>query len=440
MYQPEIETMSREELRRLQSERLVETVHRVYARVPFYRRLFDEHGVRPEDIRGVDDVVKLPFTRKKDFRDQYPFGLLAVDRREVVRVHGSSGTKGKPTLVAYTRRDIENWSECVARAIVTAGGRPGDIFHVIYGYGLFTGGLGFHYGAERLGMTVVPVSGGNTPRQITLIEDLRPRGIAGTPSYVLNIAETMRQMGKDPAAAGIEYGIFGAEPWSEEMRRTLERTLGLKAIDVYGLSEVIGPGVAIECIEAQDGLHVAEDHFLVEVVDPATGDPLPPGEVGELVFTSLTKEALPVIRYRTGDVASLIPERCCCGRTHWRMSRIKGRIDDMLIIRGVNVFPSELEAVVLTVPELAPHYQVVVDRVGTLDTITLLAEVTEAFAAGIGGFHLEHEAVAGLTRRVAEQLRHALGVTTEVRLCPPGELPRSEGKAVRVIDRRALYA
>lgn len=439
MYQPELETMPREALRRLQSERLVETVQRVYERVPFYRRLFDHHGVKPEDIRSVDDVVKLPFTRKKDFREQYPFGMLAVDRTEVVRIHGSSGTKGKPTIVGYTRRDIENWSECVARAIVTAGGRPGDVFHVIYGYGLFTGGLGFHYGAERLGMTVVPVSGGNTPRQVTLIEDLRPRGIAGTPSYVLNIAETMRQMGKDPAASGVEYGIFGAEPWSEEMRRTLEQAFGLKAMDVYGLSEVMGPGVAIECIEAQEGLHVAEDHFLVEVIDPTTGHPLPPGATGELVFTSLTKEALPVIRYRTGDVASLIPEPCRCGRTHVRMSRIKGRIDDMLIIRGVNVFPSEMEAVVLNIEELAPHYQVVVDRVGTLDTITLLAEVTEAFAGAIGDFHPEHEAVLRLTHRVAEALKHTLGVTTEVRLCRPGELPRSEGKAVRIIDKRQLY-
>ncbi|MCL6600019.1 MAG: phenylacetate--CoA ligase [Alicyclobacillus macrosporangiidus] len=429
--------MPRDELRRLQSERLVNTIRRVYERVPFYRSLFAEHGVKPEDIRGVEDIVKLPFTRKQDLREQYPFGLLAVDRTEVVRIHGSSGTKGKPTLVAYTRGDIDRWSECVARSIVTAGGRPNDVFHVIYGYGLFTGGLGFHYGAERLGMTVVPVSGGNTPRQVTLMEDLRPRGIAGTPSYVLNIAETMRQMGKDPAACGIEYGIFGAEPWSEEMRRTLQSTLGVKAMDVYGLSEVMGPGVSIECIDAQEGLHVAEDHFLVEVVDPETGHPLPPGETGELVFTTLTKEALPVIRYRTGDVANLIPERCRCGRTHVRMSRIKGRIDDMLIIRGVNVFPSELEAVVLRMPELTPHYQVVVDRAGALDTITLLAEVTERFAAAVGGFSLEHEAVLSLARRLGEQLKHTLGVTTEVRLCRPGELPRSEGKAVRVVDRRS---
>ncbi|WP_211227428.1 AMP-binding protein [Alicyclobacillus contaminans] len=432
--------MAPSNLRELQSERLKETVLRVYERVPFYRQLFDSHGVRPDDIQSVADVVKLPFTRKKDFRDNYPMGLFAVDQSEVVRIHGSSGTKGKPTLVGYTQRDIQNWSECVARAIVTAGGRPGDVFHVIYGYGLFTGGLGFHYGAERLGMTVIPVSGGNTLRQITLMEDLHPRGIAGTPSYVLNIAETMEGMGKDPRAVGIEYGIFGAEPWSEEMRRKLEEKFGLKAMDVYGLSEVVGPGVAIECIEAQEGLHVAEDHFLVEVVDPATGEPLPQGSVGELVFTSLTKEALPVIRYRTGDIACLLPERCRCGRTHVRMSRIKGRIDDMLIVRGVNVFPTEFEPVVLTMAELAPHYQVVVDRVGALDEVTLMVELSESFVRGIGGFNPEHAAVQRLRGVLAERFKSTLGVSSAVTFCAPGELPRSEGKAVRVVDRRNVYA
>lgn len=439
LFQPEIETMDRPALKRLQSALLRETVERVYHRVPFYRRLFDERGIKPEDIRGVEDLHKLPFTKKADLRENYPFGFFAVDLKDVVRIHGSSGTKGKPTVVGYTKKDIQNWAEVCARAIVTAGGRPGDVFHNAYGYGLFTGGLGMHYGAERLGCAVVPVSGGNTPRQITLIEDFKPRGIAGTPSYVLNIAETMEAMGKNPRATSLEYGIFGAEPWTEEMRQALEEKLGIKAVDIYGLSEVIGPGVAIECWEAQEGLHIAEDHFLVEVIDPETGDPLPLGETGELVFTSLTKEAFPVIRYRTGDVAFLYPEPCRCGRTHIRMSRVKGRIDDMLIIRGVNVFPSEMEAVVLSVPELTAHYQVVVDRQGTMDQVTLEVEVSEAFAAGIGGFTTEHSSVVQLAGRLREMLKNALGVTVDVALKAPHTLPRSEGKAKRIIDRRQLY-
>jgi phenylacetate-CoA ligase len=431
--------MSREALEKLQSERLQQTVLRVYHQVPFYRQQFDELGVRPEDIRSVQDIHRLPFTTKKHFRENYPFGLFAVEQKDVVRLHASSGTKGKPTVVGYTRRDVENWAECVARSIVTAGGTPNDVFHIAYGYGLFTGGLGFHYGAERLGMTVIPVSGGNSQRQVALIADFRPRGIAVTPSYMLNIAETMEALGKDPRDTSLEYGIFGAEPWSEEMRMTLQEKLGLKAMDVYGLSEVIGPGVAIECSEAQEGLHVAEDHFFVEVVDPKTGHPLRHGEIGELVFTSLTKEALPVLRYRTGDLAFLYPETCRCGRTHVRMSRIKGRVDDMLTIRGVNVFPSEIEPVVLNIEELAPYYQIVVERHGALDEFTLMVEATASFVNDVGCFDLEHERYRGLRDRLDYNLRTALGLRTNIAICAPGTIPRSEGKAVRIVDKRQLY-
>jgi len=439
MYQPEIETMDRESLAALQLHRLQETLQRVYHRVPFYREAFEQTGVKPDDIGSLDDVQKLPFTSKADLRANYPFGLFAVPREEVVRIHGSSGTKGKPTVVGYTRRDIRHWTEIVARAIVTAGGRPGDVFHNAYGYGLFTGGLGLHYGSEHLGMTVTPISGGNTPRQITVIEDFRPRGIAGTPSYVLNIAETMEAQGKNARATSLEYGIFGAEPWSEEMRHALEEKLGLRAMDIYGLSEVMGPGVSMECSEEQDGLHVAEDHFYVEVINPSTLDPVPPGSTGELVFTSLTKEALPIIRYRTGDIGFLYEEPCSCGRTHRRMSRIKGRIDDMFIVRGVNVFPSEIESVVLSHPKLAPYYQVHVQRAGTLDEISVIAEVSESFVREAGGFNEDSEAVKRVRQEVTNALRNALLISTRVHLSEPRSLPRSEGKAVRVVDKRNLY-
>lgn len=440
IFQPEIETMNRESLQKLQSDRLRDTVLHVYERVPFYKQKFDELGIRPEDIRGVQDLQRLPFTTKSHFREYYPFGLFAVEQKDVIRLHGSSGTKGKPTVVGYTKRDIQNWSECVARAIVAAGGTPRDMFHVLYGYGLFTGGLGLHYGAERLEMTVVPVSGGNTNRQVTLIEDFKPKGIASTPSYLLTVAETMEAMGREPRQTSLKYGILGAEPWSEEMRVTLEQKLGIKALDIYGLSEVMGPGVGIECAEAQDGLHIAEDHFLVEIVNPETGDPVPAGELGEVVFTSLTKEALPVIRYRTGDLAYLYQDTCRCGRSHVRMSRIKGRLDDMLIVRGVNVFPSEIEAVVMNIAELAPYYQIIVDRNGAMDEMTLLVEVSERLTRAVGGFNLQHDAFKSLDFKLGQQLQNALGVGTKVTLCEPGKLPRSDGKAVRVVDKRHLYS
>jgi phenylacetate-CoA ligase len=439
MFQPEIEKMDRGMLQNLQLQRLQQTVERVYQNVPFYRIVFGSMGVKPEDIQTLDDVQRLPFTYKKDFRDNYPFGLFAVDQKDVVRIHGSSGTKGKPTIVGYTANDIRNWGEIVARAIVASGGRQGDVFHNAYGYGLFTGGLGLHYGAERLGVTVIPVSGGNTNRQITLLEDFKPRGISCTPSYFLNIVETMEMMGKDPRQIGLEYGIFGAEPWSEEMRKTLESKAGLKAIDIYGLSEVIGPGIGIECIEHQQGLHIAEDHFFVEVIDPSTGESLPYGETGELVFTSLTKEACPIIRYRTGDIAFLYPEPCACGRTHIRMSRIKGRLDDMVTIRGVNVFPSEIEEIVFSNPNLAPHYQVQIDRNGSLDEITVLVEVHDSIVQSSYDFNPEDEIYQKIKQELNHALRTALLVATNVQLCKPRSLPRSEGKAVRVIDNRNLY-
>ena len=432
--QPEVEQLPAAELQRLQAARLRDTVARASA-VPFYRDALARSGVRADDIRDPADVHRLPFTVKSDLRDQYPFGLLAVSMAEVVRIHASSGTKGKPTVVAYTRHDLDMWAEICARAVATAGGRAGDVFHCAYGYGLFTGGLGMHYGAERLGCAVVPASGGNTARQVLLIADFRPRGLACTPSYALTLADAIEESGSEPRASSIEYGIFGAEPWSQSMRVRLEERLGLRALDIYGLSEVMGPGVSIECAEAQDGLHIAEDHFLVEVVDPQTLQPLPHGEPGELVFTSLTKEAFPVIRYRTGDLAHLYPDPCRCGRTHVRMSRVKARLDDMLVVRGVNVFPSEIELLVLGVPEVAPHYRLIVDRERTLDTVTVEIELAPAFAAAHPG--AAAPATTQLAGRVASRLRSQLGISVAVVLQPPGTLPRFEGKAARVVDRRS---
>lgn len=438
MYQPEIEAIDRKELTRLQNKRLMETVERVYHSVPFYQDKLKEAGLHPDTFKGLDELAKLPFTHKKDLREHYPFGLFAVKQEEVIRLHASSGTKGKPTVVGYTKRDLDHWAQVCARAIVAAGGRAGDVFHNAYGYGLFTGGLGMHYGAERLGLTTVPVSGGNRSRQALLIEDFRPRGIAGTPSFILSLGEAMLQAGKDPRATSVEYGIFGAEPWTEEMRQALEEMWDIHAVDIYGLSEVIGPGVAIECWQSKDGLHIAEDHFLVEVINPKNGEPVSDGEVGELVFTTLTKEAMPVIRYRTGDLASISREPCRCGRTHTRMSRIKGRIDDMLIIRGVNVFPSEIEPVVLAQAELAPHYQLVVEREGGLDQLTVEVEVTEDYYSNIGRVLEGGEQAEMLKNRFAHLLKDLLGLTSQVKLYAPGGIPRSEGKAVRIIDRRNL--
>lgn len=429
------EVYSRQEMEALQLKRLQETVERVYNKVPFYQSKFKEQNITIENVRSLEDLQKLPFTKKKDLRDHYPYGLFAVDMKDIVRIHASSGTSGKPTVVAYTKNDISNWSDMVARAISIAGGEPEGIFHNAYGYGLFTGGLGLHYGAERLGMATIPISGGNTDRQITVIEDFHPTVIAGTPSYILKVAEEMTELGKNPRESSIKYGIFGAEPWSEEMRKLLEETYGIKACDIYGLSEVMGPGVAMECHEAQDGLHICEDHFIVEVINPDTLEPVPDGEEGELVFTSLTKEAFPVIRYRTGDIASIIRETCKCGRTTTRMSRVKGRIDDMLIVRGVNVFPSEIEHFLIQIDELAPHYQVYLRREGTLDIVELHVEVSEATYRQVNG-DMNHPIIMSIMKNVQHSMKNHCLVSMKVKVLAPRSIPRSEGKAIRVIDQR----
>lgn len=435
MYHPEIETVSRGEMEKIQLARLKDTVGKVYSNTPFYKEQFDQLKISPDDIQTLADIRKLPFTKKVNLREQYPFGLFAVPMDDVVRIHGSSGTSGKPTIVGYTKNDIDMWSGLLARAIVAAGGSKSDIFHNAYGYGLFTGGIGLHYGAETLGAAVVPISGGNTERQITLIEDFKPRGIAGTPSYILTIAEKMEEMGIDPATNGIEYGIFGAEPWSEEMRRAIEDKLKIRAMDIYGLSEIMGPGVSVECYEAQDGLHIAEDHFYVEIIDPKTLEPVADGEDGELIITSLTKEALPIIRYRTGDITSITREKCKCGRTTMRMARVKGRTDDMLIIRGVNVFPSEIERELLQVEGLAPHYQIHLLKKGNMDEIELHVELTPTLYEEIGG-NLNHPLIQMLSRRVKHDLKNACLVSVSLVIEKSGAIPRSEGKAIRVIDRR----
>jgi phenylacetate-CoA ligase len=435
IFNEEMETMVSDRREKLQLERLQETVRHVYENVPFYRESLDEVRVKPEDIRSLKDLQKLPFTKKQDLRDHYPFGLFAVEQKDVVRLHASSGTSGKPTVVGYTQHDVDVWTEMVARSIAAAGGKPGRVLHNAYGYGLFTGGLGLHYGGEKLGMATVPVSGGNTDRQVMLIEDFQPQVICGTPSYILNIAEKMEEQGKNPAATSLEYGVFGAEPWSEEMRKALEARLGIKACDIYGLSEVYGPGVAIECHEAQDGLHVQEDIVYVEVIDPETLEPVPDGRDGELVFTSLTKEAMPLIRYRTGDVGSITHGKCACGRTTVRMSRIKGRIDDMLIIRGVNVFPSQIENYLLQVEELVPHYQVAIDKKGSLDAAELNVEVQESFFKEIGG-NLKHVRVMELREKIAHLVKSNCLVTMKINVKEPKSIPRSQGKAVRIVDLR----
>jgi len=445
IWNPEMETLPRDRLRARQLERLQRTVRRVQENVPFYRDALKKHGVTPADIRTLEDIRKLPFTRKADFRDTYPTGLFAVPVTQVVRIHASSGTTGKPIIAGYTRADIQMWAETCARCLASAGAVPGDTFQNAYGYGLFTGGLGFHYGGELMGLTVIPVSGGNTERQILLLQDLKPKILTCTPSYALTLAEAIQNMGIDPAGLGLKSAVLGAEPWTEEMRREIEAKLHLKAVNIYGLTEVIGPGVSCECVEAQNGAHIYEDHFYPEVIDPNTGEVLPYGTRGELVFTSLTKEALPVIRYRTGDIASLDPSPCACGRTGIRMSRIVGRSDDMLIIRGVNVFPSQIETALIQIPELTPHYQLVVTREKTLDELEVRAEVNDQFFRRIGGeilvdetHHADH-AVHELRRRVGDRLRSALSLNTKVTLLPPGGAPRSEGgKLKRVVDKRKL--
>ena len=419
-----IERASRDELQALQLERLKWSLKHAYDNVPHYRRAFDEAGVHPDDLKTLADLAKFPFTEKKTLRDNYPFGLFAVPREQVVRVHASSGTTGKPTVVGYTQRDIDTWAGVVARSIRAAGGRPGDMVHIAYGYGLFTGGLGAHYGAERLGCTVVPMSGGQTEKQVQLIQDFKPSIIMVTPSYMLNIVEEFKRQGLDPAASSLKVGIFGAEPWTDAMRREIEERAGIDAVDIYGLSEVMGPGVASECIESKDGPVIWEDHFYPEIIDPDTGEVLPDGEEGELVFTSLTKEALPIIRYRTRDLTKLLAPTA---RSMRRMGRISGRSDDMLIIRGVNVFPSQVEELILQMPALAPHYQLVVTRDGHLDALAVHCELRE------GGV----DNVDALARDLRHRIKTYIGVTTAVTLLPAQGIERSlTGKARRVVDKR----
>lgn len=426
-----VETMEPEQLRELQSGKLKELVGRVYHQVPFYREKIQRAGLLPEDVNSLEDLAKLPFITKQDMRDNYPYGLFAVPLSEIVRLHASSGTTGRPTVVGYTKRDIGMWSEVMARSLMAAGVSRQSFVQIAYGYGLFTGGLGVHYGAELLGASVIPVSSGNTNRQLLLMKDFGTTALACTPSYALHIAETMRESGIDRDELVLKVGIFGAEPWSERMRKEIEEQLGIKAIDIYGLSEIIGPGVACEC-QAQDGLHINEDHFYPEIINPETGEVLPDGEKGELVITTLTKEGMPMVRYRTRDLTVLKRETCSCGRTLVRMGKVLGRSDDMLIIRGVNVFPSQVETVLLELGETSPHYQLIVDREDNMDHLTVMVEVTEDM------FSDEVRRLEVLERKIKEALSSVLSVSAKVKLVGPKTIARSEGKAVRVIDKRKL--
>jgi phenylacetate-CoA ligase len=424
-----IEKASQDELQSLQLQRLQWSLKHAYENVPFYRQSFDAAGVHPEDLQTLGDLGRFPCTTKQDLRNYYPFGMFAVPREQVVRIHASSGTTGKPTVVGYTRNDIDMWADVMARSMRAGGARPGDICHVAYGYGLFTGGLGAHYGAERLGCTIIPMSGGQTEKQVQLIQDFKPRLIMITPSYCLNIADEMEKQGLDPAASSLELGFFGAEPWTDAMRSELEQRMGIDAIDIYGLSEVIGPGVAQECLETKDGLTIWEDHFYPEIIDPETGAVLHDGEEGELVFTSLTKEAMPVIRYRTRDLTRLLPGTA---RTMRRMQKITGRSDDMLIIRGVNIFPSQVEEQILQFEELSPHYQLEVYREKNMDAVRVLVEPAQVF------INMAHEDRIELGKQLQLRIKSMIGISVQVELTGQDGIPRSQGKAQRVIDKRQL--
>lgn len=425
------ECLTRSELQQLQLERLKQTLERAYHNVNHYRKTMQLAGVEPSDLKTMEDLQKFPFTKKQDLRDNYPYGMFAVNLSEVVRIHSSSGTTGKPTVVGYTRNDINNWSELMARSLMSAGVQKEDVIQNAYGYGLFTGGLGVHYGAEKIGASIIPISGGNTKRQVMIMKDYGSTIITCTPSYALFIAEVIEEMGLGPEDFKLKAGIFGAEPWSENMRNEIEHRLGILAIDIYGLSEIIGPGVAVEC-KNKNGLHIMEDHFIVEIINPETGEVLPPGEKGELVFTSLTKEALPIIRYRTGDISRLIIDECECGRTSVKIGRIEGRTDDMLIIRGVNVFPSQIEHVLLEIGETEPHYLLVVDRIGNLDVLEVQVEVSEKM------FSDEVRQLEVISKKIRSEIESVLGVSVTVKLVEPKKIARSEGKAKRVIDKRKI--
>lgn len=431
LWNEEFETLPREALESLQLKRLQHTLERVYATVPFYRQAFQKAGATPDQIKTLADLQRIPFTLKQDMRDNYPYGLFAVPLERIVRIHASSGTTGKPTVVGYTRRDIEIWSELMARSFGAAGVGRGDVIHNAYGYGLFTGGLGAHYGAEKLGAAVIPMSGGNSKKQIMIMQDFGSTVLTCTPSYSLYLAEIAAEQDIDIKSFPLRVGILGAEPWSESIRGEIEEKLNIKAIDIYGLSEILGPGVAIECIEEQHGLHIWEDHFIAEIINPDTGEVLPPGEQGELVITTITKEGIPMIRYRTRDITRLIVEPCRCGRTHRRLERMSGRSDDMLIIRGVNVFPSQIESVLMSIEGVEPHYQLIVDREENLDTLEVQVEVNE------GIFSDAIKPLQDLAARIRKEIKELLGITCKVRLVEPKTITRSEGKAKRVIDNRS---
>ncbi len=441
----QVEALPRDQLRKVQNEHLRHIVSYVYERVPFYQERLTHAGLKPDDVRSVEDLPKLPFTYKQDLKDQYPFGLLAVPREQVIRVHASSGTTGKPTVVSYTSNDINLFAEVIARSLVAAGGRPGMLLHNAYGYGLFTGGLGFHYGGEKLGMTVIPVSGGMTQRQITLILDLKPEVICCTPSYAQTLGEEFRRLGVAPEEISLKYALMGAEPWTETIRADVDASLGIRSTNHYGLSEIIGPGVSQECIEARAGSHIWEDHFYPEVVDPATGEPLPDGQEGVLILTNLTKEAMPLLRYWTGDITYLTHGPCACGRTHVRMGPIRGRTDDMLIIRGVNLYPTQIEAVLKDIPGIVAHYQIVVQREGTLDDVEVRVEVTEALFREIAQETLSEAVITAdhrlqhLRSSIQQKIKDSIGLSMKITLMAPGAVTRSEGgKLRRTVDLRKL--
>jgi len=433
IWNPEAETMPRSDVLQLQLERLQAAINRAYKNVAFYRRKFDALDIVPEQIQSLEDLQRLPLTTKDDLREAYPYGMFGVPLREVVRIHASSGTTGRPTVCGYTRRDLQTWSELVARIMTAGGVTRDDVVQICFGYGLFTGAFGLHYGAELIGASVIPASSGNTERQIMLMQDFRTTALVGTPSYALRITEVMDEMRVTPSELSLRVGLFGAEPWSERTRETLESRLGIRATDNYGLSEIMGPGVSGEC-ECNDGMHINEDHFIAEVIDPASGEPLPVGAEGELVLTTLTKEALPLMRYRTRDVTRLNPEPCACGRTLMRMARVHARTDDMLIVRGVNVYPSQIEGVLAEIEGLEPHYQIVLERVRALDEMEVWVEVpAELFQGGVGSLRQMED-------RIAERMRSVLGLAPRIRLVEPRSLQRFEGKARRVIDKRDQVA
>lgn len=431
IWNEKIECADREEMKAVQSKRLIETVQRIYHNVPAYRAKMQAADLTPGDIKSIDDLDKLPFTTKADLRDNYPFGLFTVPMSEIVRVHASSGTTGKPTVVGYTRKDLQSWAEVVSRSLCMAGVHRNDMVQVAYGYGLFTGGLGLHYGCENLGATVIPISGGNTAKQLQLMEDFQTSVIACTPSYALYLSEAIEEAGLKKENLNLRVGIFGAEPWTENMRKEIEAKLGLKAIDIYGLSEIIGPGVSCEC-EYQCGMHINEDHFVPEIIDPETLQPLPSGERGELVFSTITKEGIPLLRYRTRDLTRLIYDKCECGRTLVRMEKCTGRSDDMLIIRGVNVFPSQIESVLLEMSETAPHYLITIEREDNLDVLNVMVEVQEQF------FSDEIRQLEALRKKITQRIQNTLGISVNVKLVEPKTIERTAGKAKRVIDNRKI--